>query len=444
MYATLSSELLLIVALILANGVFSGAEIALVSVRASRLQERADQGSQAARTALHFKSKLESLLATVQVGITVVGSTASAIGGASASVLLKPLLLQIPWIAPHAEVLSIALMVAFISYLSIVLGELVPKSLALRHAEAYSIAIAQPLAWLSWFARPIISVLTFSSNLVLKPFGDRTTFAETHYSSGELKEMVEQAKDAGAVHPQAAEIATRAFAMPELIAQEVMVPRQEVVMLPRSATLAEVYRTIIDRPHTRFPVYASGPDDIVGYVHVKDLALLSWQQREATLAEVMRTPFFVPGSKSALDLLTEMQKKRVPLAIIVEEQGGLAGIVALEDLIEELVGEIFTEHAGVPVPGITESAEGGWIVPGHMPIRDLNRSLGLKLPEDGEWNTLAGLYISLAGHIPRAGEREQLPDGLELMVLDATPRRIRSLRIQPAEVQLTVSEAQGL
>jgi putative hemolysin len=438
------SELLFIIALILANGVFSGAEIALVSVRSTRLQERADEGSQAARTALHFKSKLESLLATVQVGITVVSATAAAVGGASASAILKPLLMDVPWIGPHAEVISIAVVVAFVSYLSIVLGELVPKSLALRHAEAYSIAIAQPLSWLSWIARPVISVLTFSSNLVLKPFGDSTTFGESHYSSGELKEIVEQAKDAGAVHPQAAEIATRAFALPELTAEEVMVPRQDVVMLARSAPLAEVHRTIISHPHTRFPVFASGPDDIVGYVHVKDLASMSWQQREATLSDVMRPPFFVPSSKSALDLLSEMQKKRVPLAIIVEEQGGLAGIVSLEDLIEELVGEIFTEHARAPAPGITESAEGGWIVPGHTPIRDLNRSLGLKLPEDGEWNTLAGLYISLAGHIPRAGEREQLPDGLELMVLDATPRRIRSLRVQPAAAQLVASDAQGL
>ena len=440
----LVAELLLIVALILANGVFSGAEIALVSVRPTRLQERADRGSKAARTALRFKAKLESLLATVQVGITVVGSTASAVGGASASVLVKPLLEDIPWIGPHSEGISIAIVVAFVSYLSIVLGELVPKSLGLRYAEAYSIAMAQPLSWMSWLARPVVKALTFSSNLVLKPFGDSTTFAETHYSSGELKELVEQAKDAGVVHPQAAEIATRAFAMPDLTAEEVMVPRQEIVMLPRDAPLREVHRTIIEHPHTRLPVYASGPDDIVGYVHVKDLASASWQERDVTLSDVMRPPFFVPTSKSALDLLSEMQKERMPLAIIVEEQGGLAGIVALEDLIEELVGEIFTEHARLPVPGITESAEGGWIVPGHMPIRDLNRSLGLKLPEDGEWNTLAGLYIALVGHIPRAGERERMPDGVELMVLDATPRRIRTLRIQPAEVQSAVSGPEGL
>jgi putative hemolysin len=323
--------------------------------------------------------------------------------------------------------------VILVSYLSIVVGELVPKSLALRNAEQYALVIARPLAWVSWIARPVVSLLTFSSNLLLRPFGDSTTFSEAHYSSDELQDIVEKAKDEGSLHPHAAEIASRALDLPELIAEDVMVPRQEVVMLPRHAPMSEVHQLVIQHPHTRFPVFAAGPDDIVGYVHVKDLATLSWQEPNALLEAALRQPFFVPASKSALDLLSEMQRKHVPLAIIVEEQGGFAGIVTMEDLVEELIGEIFTEHTLAPdlvVPG----QEGGWIVPGQVPIRDVNRSLDLTLPEDGQWNTLAGLYISLAGRIPRAGERERLPDGIELEVVDATPRRIRSIHIHPAAV----------
>lgn len=428
----LLSELLVIFLLVLANGVFAGAEIALVAVRPSRLQERADAGSRSARTALHFKQQLESLLATVQVGITVVGATAAAMGGAGASELLTPLLARIPWLAPYAHAVALVTVIVVVSYLSIVLGELVPKSLALRHAEAYSIAIARPLSWVSWLARPIISVLTFTSNLVLKPFGDSTNFRESRYSPDELQEIVEQAKDAGALHPQAAEIASRALDLPELTAEDVMVPRQEVVMLPRNASLTTVHEILIQHPHTRLPVFGAGPDDVVGYVHVKDLAKLSWQQQKGTLEDALRAPFFVPTSKSALDLLSEMQRKHVPLAMIVGEQGGFAGIVSLEDLIEELVGEIFSEHARAPAQVITEMEDGGWIVSGQVPIRELNRALDLELPEDGEWNTLAGLYTALTGHIPTVGERERLPDGIELEVMDATPRRIRSLRIHPA------------
>ena len=432
MLEELLSELALILALTLANGVFAGAEIALVSVRSTRLQERADEGSRAARTALALKKQLETLLATVQVGITVVGATAAAVGGASSGERLAPLIARVPLLAPYAENIALAIVISIVSYLSIVLGELVPKSLALRSAESYSLFIARPLLWLSFIVRPIVRLLTASSNLVLRPLGDSTTFTESRYTTEELHQLVEEAKQSGSLHPQAADIASRALDLPELIAAEVMVPRQEVAMLPRNASLAETHKLVIERPHTRFPVYASGPDDIVGYVNIKDLAARSWQGEGFTLESLLRQPFFVPSSKPALDLLSEMQKKRMPLAIIVEEQGGFAGIVTLEDLIEELVGEIVNEYAREPQQLYTEEPAGSWVAPGHVPIRELNRALDLDLPENGEWNTLAGLFIGLTGRIPHAGDRERLPDGTELEVLDASPRRIRSLRIHPA------------
>jgi len=432
MIEELLSQFALILCLTLANGVFAGAEIALVSVRATRLQERADEGSRAARTALQLKKHVESLLATVQVGITVVGATAAAVGGASSGERLAPLIAQVSWLAPYAENIALAIVISIVSYLSIVLGELVPKSLALRSAETYSLIIARPLLFVSWIAKPIVSLLTASSNLVLRPLGDSTNFTEARYSTDELHQLVEEAKQSGSLHPQAADIASRALDLPELTTAEVMVPRQDVVMLPRQASITEVYKLVIERPHTRFPVYAAGPDDIVGYVNIKDLAARSWQGEEISLAEVLRPAYFVPTSKAALDLLTEMQKKRVPLAMVVEEQGGFAGIVALEDLIEELVGEIVNEYAREPQQIFTEEPTGSWVAPGHVPIRELNRALDLDLPENGEWNTLAGLFIGLTGRIPRAGDRERLPNGTELEVVEASPRRIRSLRIHPA------------
>jgi putative hemolysin len=429
----LLAEFALILMLVLANGVFAGAEIALVAVRTTRLQERAEQGSRAAQTALVLKQQLESLLATVQIGITVVGSTAAAVGGARSSERLAPLLATIPWLAPYAESVALAIVITIVSYLTIVLGELVPKSLALRAAESYSLLVARPLLALSWICTPIVRLLTASSNLVLKPLGDSTTFTETRYSPEELEQLVEEAKQSGSLHPQAADIATRALHFPELTAQEVMVPRQDVAMLPRDASIDDTHKLVIERPHTRFPVYSAGPDDIVGYVNIKDLATRSWQSDEvSTIEGMLRPPFFVPASKPALDLLTEMQKQRLPLAIVVEEQGGFAGIVTMEDLIEELVGDIVTELAREPAPAITQEPAGSWVVSGQVPIREVNRSLDLDLPEEGEWNTLAGLFIGLAGHIPRAGERQKLPDGIELEVVDASPRRIRSMRIHPA------------
>jgi putative hemolysin len=426
-------ELAVIFALVIANALFAGAEIALVTVRSTRLEELADQGMGSARAALALKRQPERLLATIQVGITVVGSTAAAMGGASVADRISPLIARVPWLTAHADQIALAAVVAGISYLSIVLGELVPKSLALRSAETYALLVARPLLALSALVKPIVTALTFSSNVVLKPLGDRTNFSETRYSAEEIQQLVEDAKKAGSLNPHAAEIASRALDFPELTAEEVMVPRHEVVMLPLSAPMEEIHRIIIHRPHTRLPVYDESPDDIVGYVNIKDLATRSWEG-EIELKEVIRPPHFVPTSKLSVDLLTEMRKLRVPLAIVIEEQGGFAGLVTLEDLIEELVGKIVTEHGG-DVQRYVRDRDGSWVVSGSSPIRDLNRELNLDLPEAGDWNTVAGLFIHRTGHIPKAGEQAKLADGTVLEVMEASPRRIRTLRVRAPEAE---------
>lgn len=439
MSSDLFVELGVILALVLANALFAGAEIALVTVRRTRLEELAEQGMLSARAALALKLQPERLLATIQVGITVIGSTAAAVGGASVAARLAPAIAQVSWVREQADEIALGLVIAGVSYLSIVLGELVPKSIALRSAETYALIVARPLLALSTLVKPIVNLLTMSSNLVLKPFGDSTTFSETRYSAEEIQQLVEDAKNAGSLHPHAADIASRALVFPELTASEVMVPRHEVVMLPLSAPMAEIHRIIIDRPHTRLPVFDESPDDIVGYVNIKDLATRSWERADVPLREVIRPPHFVPTSKLAGDLLAEMQKLRVPISIVIEEQGGLAGVITIEDLIEELVGTIMTEHAR-EAPRYVRDRDGSWVVAGSLPIRELNRELNLDLPEEGDWNTLAGLFIHRAGRIPKAGEQDRLADGTVLEVLEASPRRIRTLRVRaPANSALQAS-----
>jgi putative hemolysin len=440
----LLSEFLVVLALILANGFFSGSEIALLTLRTARLQELIDRGTGAARAIKQLRDQPERFLATVQVGISVISATAAAFGGATIAARLEPQLAAIPLIAPYAEEIALGMVVAVVSFLSIVIGELVPKSIALRSAEQYGLIAARPLLWLSFLARPLVWVLTASSNLVLRPFGDRTNFTEARYSPEELQHMVEEATKSGTLHPQAAEIASRAIDMPSLTAFDVMVPRQDVVMIPREASLTEAQRMISERPHTRIPVYEGVRDNVVGYINIKDFATRSWE-RSSSMApavdgdrvslsslgvnEVMRPPYFVPDMKPAIDLLREMQKHRIAISIIVDERGGMAGIVTIEDLIEELVGEIFSEHAKegtsqsiVPVPN-------GAIVAGNTPIREVNRLLDLDLVEDGEWNTIAGLTIGLAGRIPTRGTKLTTPNGVEIEVLDASARRVRSVRV---------------
>jgi putative hemolysin len=364
----------------------------------------------------------------VQVGITVVSATAAAFGGASIAQRFAPLVADVPMLAPYAHQIALGLVVALVAYLSIVIGELVPKSVALHAAEQYALIVSRPLLALAWLARPLIWLLTQSSNLLLKPFGDRTTFTEARYSPDEIQQLVEDAMKSGSLHPGSAEIASRALDFHELAVSEVMVPRQDVVMVQQDASEETIHSMIAERPHTRLPVYGSSRDDIVGYVHIKDLAARSWQHDTLRLVDVLRAPFFVPESKSAVDLLRDMQQRRVPLAVVVDEQGGLAGIITIEDLVEELVGEIFSEHARDSV-NITREPSGSVVVPGTMAIRDLNRTLGFDLPDDGDWNTVAGLCIGMAGHILVTGEKLTLPNGVLVEVVDASARRIRSLRI---------------
>ena len=425
------SEILVIVFLTLCNAVFAGSEIAVVALRRTRIQELAEEGRSSARAVLALRKQPERFLATVQIGITVVSATAAAFGGASLAKRIEPLLAEIAWLAEHAEGLALALVIAAVSYLSIVLGELVPKSLALRAAERYALFVGRPLLGLSYLTRPLVWLLSSSANLLLKPFGDQTTFAETRHSVEELQQLVEEATQAGAVHPGAAEIATRALELPELTAADVMVPRQDVVAISRAASFDELRRILLEHTKSRMPVYQGRIDNVVGYIAIKDLLALAWEGKLIVLEDVIRPPFFVPESKKAVELLQEMRARRVPFAIVVDEHGGMAGIVTIEDLIEELVGEIFTEHERELAQVLTPEADGSVVVEGVTAIRELNRELDFDLPDEGPWTTVAGLVLARAGRMPSAGESFTLDDGVVLEVLDASPRRIRTIRVRP-------------
>lgn len=427
-------ELVVIFVLVLANGVFAGAEIAVVALRKSRIQELADEGRGSARAVLALRKEPERFLATVQVGITVVGAAAAAVGGASLAERLEPVLARVPWLERHAEGASLALVIVVVSYLTIVIGELVPKSLALRGAERYALVIARPLLGLSWFARPLVWLLSASANLLLKPFGDRTTFIETRHSAEELRDIVEEATQAGTIPPEAGEIASRAFDLSELTAGDVRVPRQDVVMIARGATREDIRRTLLEHRYSRFPVYEGNVDNVVGYLTVKDALALAWEKHLIAVGDIIREPFFVPDSKPVVALLNEMRAQHLPFAIVVDEHGGMSGIVTLEDLVEELVGEIVTEHQRQTTDGFRKEPDGSVIVGGTTPVREINRALDVELPEEGEWNTVAGLCLVLAGRVPSRGETFTLPNGATLEILDATTRRIRAVRVRPAPV----------
>lgn len=422
------AELLIVFALIVANAVFSGAEIAIVALRKARIEELAAKGRGSARAALRLREQPETFLATVQVGITVVGASAAAFGGASLAERLEPLVAKNDWLAQHAEGVALAIVISGVSYLSIVVGELVPKSLALRSAERYALLVSRPLLWLSVGAKPLVWLLSSSANLLLRPFSDQTTFTEARHSRAEIQQIVEEAVQAGTVHPDAAEIASRALELPQLIATEVMVPRHQVVAISQDIDKMQLRQVLLEQTHSRLPVYDGQIDNVIGYISVKDVLALAWEERLFVMRDVIREPFFVPSSKKAVDLLKEMRNRRQPMAIVVDEHGGMSGIVTMEDLLEELVGEIFDEHDR-PLDTIRPAGPDAVLVAGTAQIREVSRALDIELPDDGSWTTLAGLVLALAGRMPRTGESFEAPGGIQLHVADATPRRIRTIRI---------------
>ncbi len=422
------TEVVIILALVIANGVFAGAEIAIISVRKSRIQELAAQGGHRARAVLALRNQPEAFLATVQIGITVIGAAAAAFGGAALARRLTPTLAAVPMLAPYADELALATVVALVSYLSLVLGELVPKSLAMRASERYALAVARPLLALAWVTRPLVWLLTTSSNLVLKPFGDHTTFVEARLSPDELRQLVVEAAKVGSVDAEAGEIAARAIDFGFLTVTQVMVPRTQVVAIARNTAQEEILRSLLEEGHSRVPVYEHTPDTIMGYITAKDALAMTCNQQLIVLEDIIRPAYFVPATARAVDVLRNLQERRTHLAIVVDEHGGLAGIVTLEDLVEELVGDIFSEH-DAPETSIVEETPDTALVQGHVSVRELNRRLNVDLPETYPSASIAGLCIALAGRIPEVGARLTLADGMVLEVAEASPRLVRRVRV---------------
>lgn len=427
---SIASELLVILCLIVANGIFAGAEIAAISVRKTRLHELADEGSHAARALITMREHPDSFLATVQIGITVVGATAAAFGGATVARQLSTLL-ERAGAGRYSEDVALAVVVAIISFLSIVLGELVPKSLALRASERYALFIARPLRGLSWLMRPLVWFLTASSNLVLRAFGDRTTFTEARLSKEELQQLVDEAATAGALDPRAGEIAYRALDFGDTRIGAVMVPRAEMVTVSRDATRGELLRLLTERSHTRMPVCLrrEAPDDIVGYVTARDLIALVAANDGRTVVDVVRKVLFVPETRLAVEVLKDMQQTRDQIALIVDGAGSVTGLVTLEDVVEELVGEIFGEHE-TPAQRIRQEPDGTVLVRGRVPVHEVNRELGIELPEGPGWTTVAGLAIALAGTFPPRGARLDAGRGIVIEVEDSSERKIQLVRIR--------------
>lgn len=417
--------------LILLNGFFAMVEMAVVSARKARLQHAADLGREGAKIALELKRDPGRFLSTVQIGITVIGVLASAFGGATlAEALSHYLAAQFPSIAGHATTIGFAVVVIVISYFSLVLGELVPKRLALSRPELIASRLSHLLLLLSTVARPMERLLSASSNLVLRLAPARPTEPPS-VTEEEITLMLREATAAGYFQAAETAIVQMAFRLGDRRVSAVMTPRTQVEWLDLNDPEEENRRKIRDSDYSRFPVVEESPQQVVGIVQVKDLLTAALAGRPFDIRAAVKPPIYLPNTVMALRALEIFKQSGVPMALVVDEYGDFEGIVTLHDILQSLVGDI-AEPGEAENQAVVMRDDGSWLVEGMMPIdqvRDLTGIAGL-VEDEADYHTLGGFMMSRINRVPAVGDWIMV-DGFRFEVVDMDGRRVDRVLIMP-------------
>ncbi len=428
--------LLAVFALVFANGFFVAAEFSLVSIRRSRLDELVAQGNSLARTVLHVVEDPDRFIAATQLGITIASLGLGWIGEPALGHLIEPLFAFLPNLWANVATHSIAIGVAFaiITFMHVVLGELAPKSIALQYPETTAFIVARPTIWTENIFRPFIWLLNGAGNLILRLVGlQRPTGHQLAHSVEELKILVRASQESGILEEQEGKMAMRVFEFSDRAVREVMIPRTDIVAVERTATVQELLELFTRHPHSRFPVYEEDLDHVVGILMMKDVLTALAEQgppvrsRNLEEAKLIRPAFFVPESRRVGDLLPEMRAAKVHMAIVLDEYGGTAGLVTIEELIEEVVGRVSDEWVAEPLP-IKPLGEGAWEVDALVRVDEINTELNLGLPEHEEYETVAGFLLWLLGRVPQQGEEAHW-EGLRFQVLEMKGPKIERVSI---------------
>ena len=426
-------ELGVILLLILANGFFAGAELALVSARRGRMAQLAAAGDQRAQLVGQLQADPHRFLATVQIGVTLVGTMASAVGGATAVQVLKPLLQDAPAAAVRnaAEPLALLLVVGLVAYLSLILGELVPKALALEHTEKMALWVSRPISLFARIGGLAVAFLTLSSRTVLALFGIRTKGEQAFITREEIRHLVAESRESGEVTPDEQEFIHNLFEFTQTQVRDVMVPRPRMLGLDFDRPREEILQTVLSHQFSRYPVYRGEIEKIIGFVHSKDLLGQVVANPQLPFEPLLRPAFFVPEAKKIDVLLREMQQRRQHLALVVDEYGAVSGLVTTEDLLEELVGEIEDEHDDSESLRVRRLSGGGYLLDALLPLHEVEVLLDVAFAEDLPCDTLAGLVLHLLGRFPEAGE-QLLWEGYRLTCVEVTPTAVLKVKIEKA------------
>ncbi|HEX6292385.1 MAG TPA: hemolysin family protein [Herpetosiphonaceae bacterium] len=434
----------LIVLLMIANGFFAASEIAVVSARRGRLQQRAEEGSTGAQTALDLAHEPNRFLATVQVGITLIGTFAAAFGG---DVLSDPLSEALePFAGAYAHPIALTLVVLLLTYLSLILGELVPKRIALQQAEHIATAVAPTMRLISRIAAPVVWFLTISTEAVLRLLGRHQQEAE-HVTEEDVLSLVREGTEGGTLEAAERDLIERVFDFTDATARSIMTPRTEIFAVPYELPFDQIVARVIESEYSRIPVYRGTPDTIEGVLYAKDIlrATQGHADPPPQLAELIRPPVFVLEHQRISAVLQQFKQTRHHLALVIDEYGQIEGLITLEDVLEELMGDIADEYDEADTM-VVRRADGSFLVDGLLSYADAEHRLGLPPREDlaelPPFDTIAGLLLSLFEHIPTTGETVTLGDWyFEVVDMDGVRIDKVLIRSQGPQVEREQNEA---
>ncbi|MCX7770154.1 MAG: hemolysin family protein [Proteobacteria bacterium] len=422
-------EIVLILIFVLINGFFAASEIAVVTVRKSRIKQLLEEGKTNAKSLYELRHNPDKFLATIQFGVTCAGAVASAIGGATAIDKIKPLLQEVPIsiISKSSEAIAISIVVIFVTYFSIIFGELVPKSIALANPESIALFVSPIVHSFSKVAGFFVKIFSLSTNFILKPFGKKAFTERAFISEEEVKLLVEEGGEQGIFEPDERELIHSVFEFTDTFVKEVMIPAPQMVTVKIDMPLEEMKQIIIEEKFSRYPVIGQEVNDIKGILYAKDFYNSLLKTGTVNLRKIIKPPLFIPETMKISNLMREMQRRRFHMAIVVDEYGAVSGLVTMEDLLEEIVGEIRDEY-DTESP-VIQLNDGSLIIDAATSISDLREDYNIPLEESSEYESIAGFILTYLQRIPVKGDIIEV-NGLRLKIIEMAGQRIVKIKLE--------------
>lgn len=414
---------------ILINGFFAASEIAVVTIRRTRVKQLMDEGNPNAKVLHNLREEPNRFLATIQIGVTMSAALASAIGGAAAVKAVKPFFQSIPvaFIAAYSEAIAIGSVVVVITFFTLVFGELIPKSLALSSPEAVGMWVAPLIERFSKLATVLVRILTASTNLLLKPFNKKAFTEREYISEEEVKLLLEEGGEQGVFEQEEKDLIHSVFEFTDTFVREVMVPAPQMVTIGIAMPVDETKTIISEEKFSRYPVIGKDINDVRGVLYAKDFYNILSKTGNVEVHKIIKPPIYIPETMKISILLREMQKKRVHMAIVIDEYGAVSGLVTLEDLLEEIVGEIRDEY-DTESP-VIQLADGSTVIDASISVRDLMEDYNIEIPESAEYETVGGFIVTYLQKIPKTGDVVELEDK-SLRVLEMVGQRIAKVKME--------------